>query len=80
MSTILSILSLLSPVVLWLLDLFKADKAKREAFIKFVQSAKDDGIISVEAKDEFARQDAALKQPPAEPTVKPDSLGKQIQP
>lgn len=72
MSTLLSLLSLLSPVVTWILDKFAVSQAKREQFIKFVQSAKDDGIIAVEAKDEFAQQDAKLKLETPDKPLPPD--------
>lgn len=63
MTTILSLLSVAIPIIRWIFDIFKVDKAKQEAFISKIQSAKDDSLISIKQKDEFARQDAELAKP-----------------
>ena len=61
-STILSILQIGMPVILWILDKFRVSKETKEAFIKKVQSAKDDGQVAIQQRDEFKRQDEELKQ------------------
>lgn len=49
------------PAITWVMRLFGAEEQKVQEFIKRVQSAKDDGLVSVEAHDEFAKQDEKLK-------------------
>ena len=71
MATFLSLLGIALPIIKWLFDLFKVDKAKQEAFIAKIQSAKDDSRVSIEMKDEFARQDAELAAP--QPKETPDA-------
>lgn len=70
MATFLSLLSIAIPIIRWIFDIFKVDKAKQDAFIAKIQSAKDDSLISIEMKDEFARQDAELARP--EPAPQPE--------
>lgn len=61
MSTILSIISLVMPIILWIFDKFRVSKANQEAFIAKVQSAKDDGSVGIEQRDEFKKQDEELR-------------------
>jgi hypothetical protein len=62
-STILSILGILTPIITWIMGKFGMSKQSQEAFINKVQSAKDDGLVSVQQRDEFERQDAELLKP-----------------
>lgn len=59
-------LGILIPIFRWVFDLFRVDKEKQDAFIKKIQSAKDDSLISIAMKDEFQRQDEELNKPEAE--------------
>jgi len=61
LGTILSLLQIAMPVILWILDKFKVSKENQQAFINKVQSAKDDGKIAIDQRDEFNRQDEELK-------------------
>lgn len=63
MGTILSIIQLVMPIILWVLNRFKISKEQQEAFIQKVQSAKDDALIGIQARDEFKRQDEELAKP-----------------
>lgn len=51
-------------IIGWLLDKYNASEETKKRFMELVQSAKDDGLISVSAKDEFAKQKEKLKNPP----------------
>jgi hypothetical protein len=62
----LSLLPSAIQFVLWILGRVNASEETRKKFIAFVQSAKDDGLISVQAKETFQQQKEALEKTPPE--------------
>jgi hypothetical protein len=63
LTTILSWLAFLMPVVTWIMGKLKLSKETQEAFIAKVQAAKDDGLVSIQGRDEFRRQDEEILKP-----------------
>jgi hypothetical protein len=63
MATILSWLTFLVPIITWVMGKLKLSKESQEAFIKKVQSAKDDGLVAIQGRDEFRKQDEELAKP-----------------
>lgn len=47
-------------VIGWILNRYNANEETKKAFHALVQSAKNDGLIAVQAKDEFAKQKEEL--------------------
>ena len=64
MGTILAVLGFLVPIIRWVLDIMKVDKDTQDAFIKKIQSAKEDSKVPIQQSDEFKQQDEKLKDPP----------------
>lgn len=64
MASFLSLLGILIPIIRWVLDIFKVNKETQDAFIKKIQSAKDDAKVPIQQSDEFKRQDEELKNGP----------------
>jgi hypothetical protein len=64
MMSLLALLPYLFQLISFFLDRYKASEETKRRFIALVQSAKDDGLIAVQAKDEFERQKEKLKQDP----------------
>lgn len=62
----LSILPYAVQLIAWVLGRVNASEETRKKFIEFVQSAKDDGLIAVQAKEIFQQQKEALKKAPPE--------------
>lgn len=65
----LAILPYAVQIIAWLLGRYADNKETIRKFQEFVQSAKDDGLIAVQAKDEFKRQEEELKRPPDQTTA-----------
>lgn len=57
----LTALPYLVQIIGWILGRYNASKETMAAFQKLVQSAKDDGLIAVQAKDIFEEQRQELE-------------------
>lgn len=69
LSSIVSILGIFLPVIQVIFRFFRISVENQEAFIKKIQATKSDGLVGVQSKDEFQRQDAELLKPEAPETV-----------
>ena len=63
MTMFLTILGVLMPIIQWGFRLFGVSKANQQAFYDKIQNTKNDGLISIEGRDEFRRQDEELDKP-----------------
>ncbi len=63
LSSIVSILGIFLPVIQVIFRFFRISVQNQEAFIKKIQATKNDGLVSIQAKDEFKQLDEELNKP-----------------